>query len=259
MRTSKQLFNLIKSLTPAEKRYFKILCSQNLNSKRKNFIKLFDAIAAQSKYDEEKLRERFVDAPFLKNLSGEKNYLFNHILKCMRQYHAERSPYNKVTGLTLDAYFLKQKGLFKESKKTIRKIRSLCKKHSLFLPLIDLSDADRWMTYEMESKSKPDQLDKISRARDEAMEALKAEHQISSLYDKMAQVRREYSLSPRKEFLQQLELIYDEIPDIQQTKGLSLKAQTYHNKILGIYHSHKGEREMALSYYKTIISAFYTF
>jgi hypothetical protein len=49
---SDQLFRLIKSLTTAEKRYFKIFASRHSIGGKNEYVNLFDAIDKQSKYDE---------------------------------------------------------------------------------------------------------------------------------------------------------------------------------------------------------------
>ena len=57
MIKKEQLFALIKSLTKAEKRYFKLFAS--VNNTDANYILLFDAIDAQDVYDEKRIKEKF--------------------------------------------------------------------------------------------------------------------------------------------------------------------------------------------------------
>ena len=54
---SKNLFNLIKTLTKSEKRYFKIEASKHGGDKKNHYVKLFDAIEAMNEYDEEALKK----------------------------------------------------------------------------------------------------------------------------------------------------------------------------------------------------------
>lgn len=53
MKPSVELFNLIKSLTKSEKRYFKL--TSTLQSGEKNYLRLFEAIENQKVYDEEEI------------------------------------------------------------------------------------------------------------------------------------------------------------------------------------------------------------
>ena len=51
MKPSTELFSLIKSLTKSEKRFFKL--NSALQAGDKNYLKIFDFVEAQHKYDEE--------------------------------------------------------------------------------------------------------------------------------------------------------------------------------------------------------------
>lgn len=70
MRPSTELFNLIKSLSKSEKRYFKLTSS--LQSGEKNYMRLFDAIEAQDEYDEAAIKGKFEGETFVKHLPSEK-------------------------------------------------------------------------------------------------------------------------------------------------------------------------------------------
>lgn len=83
------LFNLVKSLSKAEKRHFKMYSSAK--STELVFIKLFDLIDKQETYNEELIKEQFKDARFTNQLHVVKNYLVKQIQKSLRLYYAEQS------------------------------------------------------------------------------------------------------------------------------------------------------------------------
>ena len=51
MEASTELFNLVKSLSKSEKRFFKL--SSSLQSGEKNYLKIFDCIDKQKSYNED--------------------------------------------------------------------------------------------------------------------------------------------------------------------------------------------------------------
>jgi hypothetical protein len=63
MKPSNELFELIKSLTKSEKRFFKLQSS--LQSGDKNYIRLFDTIDKMSEYDEEEVKSNFKGEKFI--------------------------------------------------------------------------------------------------------------------------------------------------------------------------------------------------
>ncbi len=131
MKTSEDLFQLIKSLSRSEKGYFKKFAA--LHTREENtYMKLFDAIEKQEVYEEAKaIKELRLKKP-LKNFSVLKSYLYSFIMKSLRMYHSQRS-----TGLYLKEELeyieiLYEKGLFKQCEKIIQKAKVVAVKHEAF-------------------------------------------------------------------------------------------------------------------------------
>lgn len=122
MKTPTQdLFILIKSLTKNEKGYFKKYAQLNSFEKESNYILLFDYIAAQDSYDEAALKKHFKGEIFLKQLFVVKNYLFNLILKSIRNFESENKVFNRILNTIMDAEILVSKNL---ADKAIDKLNS---------------------------------------------------------------------------------------------------------------------------------------
>lgn len=89
---SEDIFLLIKSLTPAEKRYFKIYSElHSFTGDKKKYIKLFDAIDRLHEYDEGELRMSLKGESFAAKLKKPKRYLSEAILKSLERYHSNDS------------------------------------------------------------------------------------------------------------------------------------------------------------------------
>src|SRR6187402_373889 len=91
MKQSDVLYDLIKSLTGNEKRFFKIYASRHVTSGKNNYVKLFEAIDKLTVYDDKKLKSKIKDESFGNHFSAEKNYLYNLILECLDIYHKDSS------------------------------------------------------------------------------------------------------------------------------------------------------------------------
>ena len=105
------LFSLIHSLSPSEKRYFKLFTQRQVQHKNTNYAKLFDAINEQEVYNEEALLKKFRKEVFVKQFGVAKNYLFNMILSCMQQYNEENFIEWKIRNMFLQIKILASKGL----------------------------------------------------------------------------------------------------------------------------------------------------
>ena len=72
MATSNALFDLIKSLTPNEKSYFKKNAYKQEKGGKNPYLQLFDAIDKQAEYDESKLLRKFAKHKMSKQFSTAK-------------------------------------------------------------------------------------------------------------------------------------------------------------------------------------------
>jgi len=84
---SPDLFHLIRSLSPQEKKYFKQYASQYGEGRDNNYLLLFNAMDAQAAYDEEAIKKQFAGHTFIKQLPVAKNYLFEKVLDGLLEMH----------------------------------------------------------------------------------------------------------------------------------------------------------------------------
>src|SRR5690606_29090045 len=93
------LFQLIKSLSQSEKRFFKLETSKYSRKEQNDYLILYELIEKQEEYDEEAIKTVLKGSKILSRLPGVKNYLFNLILKTLTQYHAERNSHQQISSL----------------------------------------------------------------------------------------------------------------------------------------------------------------
>lgn len=136
MRASTELFDLVKSLTKSEKRFFKL--SSSLQSGEKNYLKLFDQIDKQDQYDEDAIKTYFQGESFIKHLPSEKNHLYKLILKSLRSFHSDRSVSSVLRQEIKNIEILFQKALYKECKKFIIRAKKKAYENEKFYYLFEL-------------------------------------------------------------------------------------------------------------------------
>jgi hypothetical protein len=131
------LFQLIKTLTPHEKRYFKLYAQRASAAKTNIYVSLFEAIDGFDVYAEEILLKKYRRAPFIKHFAAHKSYLYDAILKALREYNEEnimewqiREDYYKIK-------LLASKGLDKQCLKLIEKTKPLVWQYEQFTTLED--------------------------------------------------------------------------------------------------------------------------
>ncbi len=167
MKPSTELFDLIKSLTKSEKRFFKL--SSSLQSGEKNYLKIFDTIEKQEEYDEEAIKDAYKDETFIKHFPSEKNHLYKLILKSLRSYHSDNSAASQLKQEIKNIELLFRKALFKECGKFLKRAKKIAYKNEKFYYLIDLISWEKMLL-------------------DEAFEAGEFENDLNTLLDEERKV-----------------------------------------------------------------------
>ena len=139
MEASNSIFRLIKSLTVNERRYFKLYTSTYKGKKENIYTSLFKAIDKQKTvYDEDKLKRKNKGASFIKNLSLQKNRLYNLIMESLGSYYAENSIKGILRKQITQAEILFTKGMFEEHKKLILKAKKIALQREEYLYLLEI-------------------------------------------------------------------------------------------------------------------------
>lgn len=117
MKKRDALYDLIKSLTQNEKRYFKIYASRHTIGKENKYVKLFESIDKLNNYDEAKLKAKIKKESFAGHLAASKNYLYNLILECLDIYHKDSSIDRQISKyINIAGFFLKKNWMHKALK-----------------------------------------------------------------------------------------------------------------------------------------------
>ena len=134
---SDELFQLIKSLSKQEKRYFKLYASRHVIGKKNKYVQLFDAIDKMATYDEPKVKKKFAGETFIKQLHVTKNYLYKLILNSLRLYH-EKNTEDPFPILLRNAQILFKKGLIVQSEKVLDKAMKTAVENERFLQVLEV-------------------------------------------------------------------------------------------------------------------------
>ena len=142
-QSSDHLFRLIKSLTTAEKRYFKLFAARHTIGDKNEYVHLFDAIDKQGEYDESKLIRTFKNSTFGNAPAIAKNRLYETILKSLHAYHAESSVDVELQRLLHFTEILFKKSLYDDSRKILNRARKLAIRHEKHFTLLEIHKWDK--------------------------------------------------------------------------------------------------------------------
>lgn len=136
MTPTDDLHALVHALSQAERRRFALEAGPS-----SNYLRLFQAIAAQNPYDEAALRAEFAGEAFTKNFSVAKAYLHERILHVLRSQLKPASPEMALRRLLDDVELLHGKGLYAQAHKVV--LRGLAQAQALDQPATE-AELHKW-------------------------------------------------------------------------------------------------------------------
>jgi hypothetical protein len=136
------LFRLIKSLTPSEKRYFKIFFGVDKSTEEANFIKLFNLIDKQEDYDEQKILEQGKNFK-ASQISNMKAHLYRQILQSINSYNPNNDIEIKIREVLNHTNILYNRALFEQCWKMLEKARQLAEANDKQLLLFEVIEFEK--------------------------------------------------------------------------------------------------------------------
>lgn len=133
------IFQLIKSLTPSEKRHFRLFTNRSGSSEDLKFLQLFDALDQQETLNEPQILKQ---VPSIKKaqLANLKNNLYKHLLSSLRAFHAPQNLDIQLHEQLDYARVLYNKGFYQQSLKMLDKVKVTALEYEL--PHIALTAID---------------------------------------------------------------------------------------------------------------------
>lgn len=146
---SLKLFNLIKSLSGSEKRYFKIYIGDSKSEKTNKYALLFDSIDAQEEHDEEALKKIVYKGEDIQSrkYSELKAYLYELILKSLQGYDEKSSVAYKLKGILHSVRVLYKRSHYEECKELLTKAKKLAYKYESFLQILEVLKWEKQIAY----------------------------------------------------------------------------------------------------------------
>lgn len=244
-KVSTELFDLIKSLTTNEKAYFKRFAGMHKGADN-SYFKLFEAIAEQDEYCEEKVKTSLKNEKLVGYFSRAKKYLFDKILESMRLYNADKRVQRQLWDRYEDAYFLFSRRQNKPALRLLKKIQKEAQISECWLVYVEALRLEMLIVHPSESMlEKTKALEQ--KIKDNLDNSYNMHHFI--LIDKMLNYYWN-SQNPIKARVSYREL-YDEYlanEDKNILQPSTVEARIYKLRSMGNYH--KAFREFDLSYEK---------
>ena len=201
------LYQLIKSLSKAEKRSFKIYATRNSPEDAK-FIQLFDAVDKAADYDEDVIITKITDLK-RSQLSNLKAHLYKQILTSLRLTYVNHNIDIQLREQIDYARILYDKGLYKQSLKILEKAKSHSYQHHRITLTTEILGFEKLIESQYITRSLRNRADQLIEETEESVEAVTRYHALSNLslrlygiYIKAGHVRSERDFDITEKFFE---------------------------------------------------------
>ncbi len=229
------LFQLIKSLTKAEKRYFKLHATQQSAGVDAKFLKLFDLIDKQKDYDEVKIlkKEQSIKSQQLSNL---KAHLYRHILQNLRSLNSDEDIDLKIRELIDHSTILYNKCLYDQCVKMLDKAKNMAEKCDKNVLLLEITEFEKRLVTKYIRTNIEDKVSKLIKASDHINDKINNINTFSNLTIKLYSFYLKIGfLRNHKDFELVNSFLYSTLPVFQEDK-LSFEEKMYlYNSFVGYY------------------------
>lgn len=202
------LFQLIKSLTKAEKRSFKIYATRN-NSEDAKFLQLFDAIDRAKEFDEEVMISKIKDLNKAQ-LSNLKAHLYKQILVALRLNYINHNIDIQLREQIDYARILYDKGLYIQSLKVLEKAKQQSLSNSRIPLSAEILGFEKMIESQYITRSLRNRADQLIEESEQVALGIAQYHKLSNLslrlygmYVKAGHVRNEHDYNAVEEFFRE--------------------------------------------------------
>ncbi|MEO1258923.1 MAG: hypothetical protein AAFZ15_08990 [Bacteroidota bacterium] len=189
MKNREDLFNLIKAMSKSEKRYF-VLDAKKSGRSASRYLSLFEALGKMEEFNEEKLKKKFP-----KNLSSDKAYLYEAILRSMRDYRSASSKAAQVKERLMDARFLYERGLYDQSTERIAQAKVMAKELEDHFTLLEINKEEQVSLFDRRARVTLDHIKQLNTERNQTLKAIEEELTYLDLYYRLLlEILKEFNL-----------------------------------------------------------------
>ncbi|MCB0525794.1 MAG: hypothetical protein H6576_15520 [Lewinellaceae bacterium] len=252
---SDKLYRLVASLSPTEKRYFRIFI-RGKTDRQSKYLQLFETISSGIT-DEEKVKQAIYQDEQIegKKFSELKAYLYDLLLKCLQSFDEQQSVEYKIDQFLQSTHVLYKRGHYQDCRDLLQKAKKIAVKYEAFSQQLEIIRWEKQLAYtQMDADFLDKNLEHLHHEETIALDKL----QNAALYRKAffevySAVKRE-ALQRNKERLEQLKELISR-PDFGSLdRAISHRARTQYLRTINLYHYAALEQEQFYESGQNLIS-----
>lgn len=148
MSKNNDVFELVKSLSKNEKRFFKLFSKRHSDNEELKYLQLFDIYDSFIVYDKKNIDQE-ISNKNISNIRNIKHQLNLQILRCLNTYHYNKNKEIEASNHLQNSQILFEKGLFNHAYKSVNQAKMIAKKYDLKLLHLDCLKKEKQIAREL--------------------------------------------------------------------------------------------------------------
>ncbi|MFM9947100.1 MAG: hypothetical protein ACKV1O_04105, partial [Saprospiraceae bacterium] len=194
-----------------------------------------------------KLRDRFG-----KNLPSDKSYLYDAILRSMRDYRSANSRSARIKEMILDARYLYERGLYGQSEGRLREAKAMAKDLGDHLALLEINKEESKIASEGKEKNYRQVIEVLILEKEEEVALMMEEYKyLDSCYRLLGELTQRFQFNndaDKNRLIEKFAFLQD--PD---TKVKSMQAERRYYQDLAMYNQLLGQTDKVFLYYSKVM------
>ncbi|NRB51427.1 MAG: hypothetical protein HRU41_27395 [Saprospiraceae bacterium] len=247
MKKRDDLFHLIKAMSKSEKRYF-TLDAKKSSSKGSKYLVLFQAVNDMEIYDEAKLKKKFG-----KNLRYDKSYLYEAIMRSMRDYRSANSFAARIKEMILDAKYLDERGLYEQCGERLHEAKQLAVELDDQLSLLEINKAERLLIRQTKGKNYAKEIAVLIQEKEVSVNAIEEELRYEDYLDRLyVDINKRFELK-REEEIREFKNKYPVSLFEASSLDLSARAKLRYYQSCALYYQLLRDSDQVLNHYSKVV------
>lgn len=254
MKNEILLFEVIKSMTMNEKRYFKIFCNRHIIGSQNKYVILFNIFQKIKEFNTNSLVEILNEHNYpLKFISSDMNYLKKILLKSLNEFHSEKTFDIKIKQQLISIEILFYKGLYHECLALINKAKKIKLYNESTYLMLELLNWEKKCTGYSQGLIKAIE---VNKSIEDCFNQIKIDKQITDIYYNSYFYKNNLGKINKEKLLVDFENIMTKVALIKNTDFTSTRLNVYYNLIYSNYYHVKRDYLYELKYLSKALDYF---
>ena len=247
------VYDLINSISKAEKRYFRRYSSLHSDDKENKYFKLFELMDKSPHYKPNAIKIQLKS----KYYAQDKRHLYTRLLDSLREFHKNNGAEAKAGKSIGYHMILLEKGLKRQAKKELKKATRFALKQERYDEVIKLMQMEtKLLREETDLHLLDNHLATYREQLAKFLDILDKEIQYEQEYLNIVKWNKEIEFARTPKELNALKTIMDKPILKEQAKTASTKSKIYFHYIWGLYHFFQGSFTHSTAHFKKQLEVF---